>query len=75
MPCWMQHLMRCCPTDTGIQSDQVLQMHAEGLARLAADIANGEWARRNQAILDLDSLDAGYRVVIANTRNSHSLEP
>jgi SAM-dependent methyltransferase len=37
----------------------------EGLARLEADLASGEWARRYRSLLDLDELDAGYRLVVA----------
>jgi SAM-dependent methyltransferase len=33
--------------------------------RLAADLAGGEWERRNRDLLDLDELDLGYRLVIA----------
>jgi SAM-dependent methyltransferase len=33
--------------------------------RLAADLASGEWERRNRDLLDLDELDLGYRLVIA----------
>jgi SAM-dependent methyltransferase len=35
----------------------------EGLARLADDMANGEWKRRYGHLLELDSLDLGYRLV------------
>jgi SAM-dependent methyltransferase len=35
------------------------------LERLAADLASGEWRRRNADLLDRDELDAGYRLVIA----------
>lgn len=38
---------------------------APGLARLAADLASGAWARRHGALLDSDSYDAGYRLVVA----------
>jgi SAM-dependent methyltransferase len=44
--------------------------HTEGLARLATDLATGEWVRRNRSLLTRDSLDAGYRLVVAKTRNS-----
>ena len=36
----------------------------DGLARLAADLESGEWERRHQDLLELDVLDAGYRLVI-----------
>jgi SAM-dependent methyltransferase len=35
------------------------------LDRLAADVESGEWRRRNEELLDLDELDLGYRLVIA----------
>ena len=35
-----------------------------GLARLARDLESGRWARRNADLLELDELDAGYRLVI-----------
>jgi len=34
-----------------------------GLARLRADLANGQWGERNRHLLTLDSLDAGYRII------------
>lgn len=34
-----------------------------GLARLDADLASGEWHRRNGHVLDLPELDLGYRLV------------
>ena len=33
--------------------------------RLAADLASGAWHERNAALLDLDELDGGYRLVVA----------
>jgi SAM-dependent methyltransferase len=33
--------------------------------RLRADLESGEWARRNAAILELDAIDLGYRLVVA----------
>jgi SAM-dependent methyltransferase len=38
----------------------------EAMARLRADLESGEWARRNAGILDLDALDLGYRLLIAD---------
>jgi SAM-dependent methyltransferase len=35
-----------------------------GLSRLALDLESGEWERRNAALLELDELDGGYRLVI-----------
>jgi hypothetical protein len=38
---------------------------ADGLARLSADLASGEWARRNAELLDLKAVDGGYRLVVS----------
>ena len=38
---------------------------AEGVARLRADLDSGAWARRNAGLLELDELDLGFRVVLA----------
>jgi SAM-dependent methyltransferase len=35
------------------------------VARLAADLDSGEWERRNGELLELDELDLGYRLVVA----------
>jgi hypothetical protein len=35
----------------------------QGLARLRADLASGRWAERNRALLSLEALDVGYRIV------------
>jgi SAM-dependent methyltransferase len=35
-----------------------------GLARLREDLAKGAWARINRAILNLDMLDVGYRLLV-----------
>jgi SAM-dependent methyltransferase len=35
-----------------------------GLARLRGDLESGEWARRHADLLDQDSYDAGYRLVV-----------
>jgi SAM-dependent methyltransferase len=37
----------------------------EMVERLAADLDSGEWERRNGALLELDELDLGYRLVVA----------
>ncbi len=37
----------------------------EGLRRLAADIQNGSWRDRHRTLLDLDELDLGYRLIVA----------
>lgn len=41
---------------------------SNGLQRLEDDLASGAWAGKNQAILDLSSLDAGYRLISAKVR-------
>jgi SAM-dependent methyltransferase len=35
------------------------------LERLRADLASGEWRRRNADVLDLDEIDLGFRLLIA----------
>ena len=37
---------------------------AEPLARLGRDIESGAWAERHRALLGLDALDCGYRLVV-----------
>ncbi len=37
----------------------------EAVERLAADLDSGEWERRNGALLDLEELDLGYRLLVA----------
>jgi SAM-dependent methyltransferase len=36
----------------------------EGVDRLRRDLESGEWERRNADLLDLDEVDAGYRLVV-----------
>jgi SAM-dependent methyltransferase len=38
-----------------------------GLARLSADLESGEWHRRNAALLELEELDLGYRLVVGGS--------
>ena len=38
---------------------------SEGVARLAADLADRSWHRRSAPLLTLDEFDVGYRVVVA----------
>ena len=38
---------------------------AQGLARLQAELSSGEWERRHGDVLTRDTLDLGYRLVIA----------
>jgi SAM-dependent methyltransferase len=40
---------------------------ADGLARLRADLASGEWMRRHGQVLAESALDLGYRLVVAET--------
>ncbi|MEA2332962.1 MAG: hypothetical protein QOH58_3100 [Thermoleophilaceae bacterium] len=37
----------------------------DAVARLAADLDSGEWERRNGALLGLEELELGYRLVVA----------
>jgi SAM-dependent methyltransferase len=37
-----------------------------GLARLRGDLESGEWARRHADLLDQETYDAGYRLVVAD---------
>ncbi len=39
---------------------------ADGLARLAADLNSGRWHDRHADLLDLDHIDAGYRLLIGD---------
>ena len=41
-----------------------------GLQKLADDLVSGVWAKNNHAILNLSSLDVGYRLITANVRNT-----
>jgi SAM-dependent methyltransferase len=46
------------------------------MARLAEDLASGDWHRRHQDLLAAHSLDAGYRIVVASpTAGSPATEP
>jgi SAM-dependent methyltransferase len=37
----------------------------EGIDRLRRDLESGEWRRRNADLLELDDIDAGYRLIVA----------
>lgn len=37
-----------------------------GLERLHSDLESGEWERRYAELLDMESYDAGYRLIVAN---------
>jgi hypothetical protein len=39
---------------------------ADAMARLRADLESGEWERRNGHLLELEELDLGYRLMIAD---------
>ena len=41
-----------------------------GLERLKKDLESGAWAEKNQSILGLTALDAGYRLITARPRKS-----
>ena len=43
---------------------------SEGLQKLENDLASGAWAKNNQAILGLSSLDVGYRLISARVRKA-----
>lgn len=49
----------------GSSSFWALDDPAPGLARLADDLASGEWDRRHGQLRALDAYDAGYRLVVA----------
>jgi len=38
----------------------------DGLTRLADDIGSGRWRERHADLLELDALDAGYRLVVTD---------
>ncbi|CAL9279827.1 hypothetical protein [Streptomyces sp. SudanB52_2052] len=44
-------------------SDDVIQ---PGLTRLADDLSSGRWHRRHADLLDRDTLDVGYRLLVAD---------
>lgn len=45
----------------GLPPDEV----EAGLSRLAADLRNGRWARRNDELLHATEFDGGYRLIVA----------
>ncbi len=49
----------------GISSFSLDVETAAGLARLAADLRDGRWAKRWGHLLDVDALDLGYRLIVA----------
>jgi hypothetical protein len=38
---------------------------AAGIARLAADLASGAWHERHADVLELESIDLGYRLLVS----------
>ena len=57
--------VRASVSALAMMGDEVLR---PGLARLEQDIRSGEWAERNRALLELDTYDWGYRLVIFGDR-------
>lgn len=45
------------------------------LARLAAHLESGEWARRNAELLHLQELDLGYRLLVAERSSASAARP
>lgn len=43
---------------------------SEGLQKLEDDLASGVWVKNNHTILNSSSLDVGYRIISAKTRNA-----
>lgn len=43
---------------------------SDGLQKLENDLASGAWAKNNQAILSLSSVDVGYRIISARVRTA-----
>ncbi|HEV7721829.1 MAG TPA: hypothetical protein VGO60_11115, partial [Iamia sp.] len=41
---------------------------ARGIERLGADLASGEWHRRNADLLDQTEIDAGFRLIVSASR-------
>lgn len=41
---------------------------ARGVAALEADLSSGEWERRHADLADLEAIDLGYRLVVADAR-------
>jgi hypothetical protein len=39
------------------------------IRRLSSDLESGEWQRRNAALLELEELDLGYRLIVADFRS------
>lgn len=64
---WRRPQAYCDPRiRKGSSSFWVIDGVEQGLVRLEADLASGEWARRNAALLDREVADMGYRLVVAD---------
>jgi len=61
----------------GISTFQALapEVVERALARLAADLAGGEWLRRNAGLLELEELDLGYRLLVAERSSASAAKP
>jgi SAM-dependent methyltransferase len=46
------------------------QTRAEGLARLSDDLASGRWHERHADLLDRETMDFGYRLVVAENQDA-----
>ena len=51
------------------------QSYEDGLARLAADLTDGTWQREHSALMERDTMDLGYRLVIADPDRRNKLLP
>lgn len=51
---------------SGISSFWAIPSVEDGLQKLARDLETGEWERRYAELLELDTYDAGYRLVVAS---------
>jgi SAM-dependent methyltransferase len=55
---------------SGSSSFWVMKNVDEGLARLRDDLASGAWERRYSGLLNLDTCDVGYRLIVAHGHES-----
>jgi len=53
--------VRACISGLALLDDELV---AQRMERLAADIEDGSWRRRCGQLLDLDSIDGGFRLVV-----------
>ena len=54
------------PSHCAISAFALLDNCDEGLSRLQNDLASGAWRRKNGGLLERDSLDLGYRLVVSD---------